>query len=215
MEPLSTILVCFAVEAEARVFRGHATSRSNIQILLTGMGTKNAEKSIRAAFAETKPTAVISSGFAGALNPGLSVGTVLFDCEPETGILDAISLSDAQPATFYNVNKVLVSETEKMQLRKERNVDAVDMESKVIREICREFHIPSGTIRVISDAANEELPLNFNNFMTPDLRMDYLKLVLEILKSPRTLIRLLRFNRSLQLASRNLATVLNGVIKHT
>ena len=212
MEPLSTTLVCFAVDAEARAFRRRVASRRTIQILLTGIGAKNAARSIREALAETKPAAVISSGFAGALNPSLSVGTVLFDCEPETGILNALSLTDAQPATFCNLNKVLVSETEKRQLRVERNADAVDMESDAIREVCREFCIPNGTIRVVSDAADEELPLDFNNFMTPDLRMDYLKLALEILKSPRALIRLLRFSRALQRASGNLATVLNRVL---
>ena len=212
MKSHSTILVCFAVNTEARLFQTRAASNDNIQILLTGIGAENAASSVRSAIEEWKPKAVISSGFAGALNPDLAVGTVLFDCEPETGFLSALSLSEGQPAKFCNVNRVLVSATEKLKLWKERNVDAVDMESYAICKVCREFHVPSGTVRVISDAADEDLPLDFNNLMTSDLRMNYLKLALSILKSPHTLPRLLRFRRALRQASENLAALLHEVL---
>src|ERR1051326_2512872 len=48
--PRSTLtLVCFAVKEEAAPFKAAIASRPDIQILLTGMGQRNAERSIRSA----------------------------------------------------------------------------------------------------------------------------------------------------------------------
>ena len=62
--------------------------------------------------------------------------------------------------------------------------DAVEMESSVIRNICREQKIPSATIRVISDDASQDLPLDFNAMMTPEDRIHYPKLIWAVLSRP-------------------------------
>src|SRR5437879_1353068 len=46
-------LVCFAVKEEAAPFKAALASRPDIQVLLTGMGQRNAEKSLRSALPRT------------------------------------------------------------------------------------------------------------------------------------------------------------------
>ena len=88
----------------------------------------------------------------------------------------------------------------------------MEMESQIIRAICRAHEIPSATIRVISDAAHEDLPLDFNVLMTAEQKLNYGKLALALLASPRKLPAILRLQRQTQAAAKNLAKVLSKVI---
>ena len=45
------VLVCFALKEEARPFQQLVRERSNIRVILVGMGKRNAERAIRAALA--------------------------------------------------------------------------------------------------------------------------------------------------------------------
>jgi len=102
-----------------------------------------------------------------------------------------------------------VTVAEKEALWKSTGADAVEMESSVLRAICRERQIPSATVRVISDAANENLPLDFNALMTADDRINYVKLALAVAASPRKIRALMEFQRTTTTAARNLAGVLH------
>ena len=74
------ILVCFAVKEEAAVFR-QTPAAARGQILLVGKGRANAAPPIRAALAANRPSLVITSGFAGGLNPQLITGAVVFETD--------------------------------------------------------------------------------------------------------------------------------------
>ena len=70
------------------------------------------------------------------------------------------------------------------------------MESEAIQDICREQRLPCATVRVISDTANEDLPLDFNQLSKPDLNLDYGKLAWAIVKSPGKIPALLRLQKN-------------------
>ena len=63
-------------------------------------------------------------------------------------------------------------------------------------------------MRVISDTAHENLPLDFNLLMTDDQRMDYARLVGTLLKAPGKISALLRLQKQTRLAAERLAEVL-------
>ena len=65
---------------------------------------------------------------------------------------------------------------------------------------------------MISDAAQENLPLDFNVLMTAEQKLNYGKLALALLGSPKKLPALLRLQRQTQIAARNLARVLTRVV---
>ena len=87
------------------------------------------------------------------------------------------------------------------------------MESSVIRTVCREHGLPSATLRAISDAADEDLPLDFNALLTSDQRISLTKLAGALLRSPRTVPELLALQRNTRLAARRLGEVLHGLAR--
>ena len=86
------------------------------------------------------------------------------------------------------------------------------MESEAIQTLCRARGIPCATVRVISDTANEDLPLDFNQLAKADLSLNYSKLALAIVKSPGKIPALLRLQKHSKLAAERLAGVLVQVI---
>ncbi len=206
------VLVCFAVREEAIPFQTLATTRGDVQLLVTGIGRRNAEKAIRAALAEKRPEQVLSCGFAGGLRPGFVAGTVLFVTEGKTELEPALLAAGARPGRFHCAERVISTAGEKRVLWGKTMADAVEMESEAIAAICRERGIPCATVRVILDPAEEDLPLDFNLLMTSDLRMSYVKLAGALVKSPDKIGALRRFQKQSQAAARELARVLAAVI---
>jgi nucleoside phosphorylase len=204
---LERVLFCFAVEQEAKF-----ASQPGMEILLTGIGRENAERTLHAALKRSPPQLVLSCGFAGGLNPFLTTGTVVFSSDEDAGLTPALLAAGACPIRFHCAQRVAVTVEEKRALWEATGADAVEMESQIIRAICRAHEIPSATIRVISDAANENLPLDFNVFMTADQKMNYGRLAVALFGSPAKIPSILRFQRQLQLAAKNLARVLARVI---
>jgi hypothetical protein len=248
MPPSPLTLVCFAVKEEAAPFKS-AVASPDIQILLTGMGHRNAENSIRALLRtaavsktsrrnvtssdahaaqktiqstaesptpplhhSTTPSLVLSCGFAGALNPDLSLGTVLFSCDDAPDLQARLLAAGARPARFHCSNRVASTAAEKRALWESTHADAVEMESQIISHICREQQIPCATVRVILDTASEDLPLDFNFLMTADQQMDCRKLAFSLAKSPSKIAALLRLQKQSKEAASKLASVLLKII---
>ena len=206
------LVVCFAVREEAAPGLPLPELSGGRETLITGMGRRNTSTRFGDALARLSPDRVITCGFAGALNPAFKVGDVLFDEDFDAGFGDALRALGAVPAVFYCSTRVAVTSAEKAALRRTTGADAVEMESSVIRTLCRERGIPSATLRVISDAAQEDLPLDFNALMTSEQRVSMLKLTGALLRSPASVPRLLVLQRNTRFAARRLARVLHGLV---
>jgi nucleoside phosphorylase len=204
---LNATLVCFAVPQEAKFFaaRGRPT-------LITGIGRGNAERAISSALRNKRPGLVLSCGFAGGLHPAWPCGTVMFSVDEEAGLGTALQQVGARPARFHCAERVAITAAEKRALRAATGADAVEMESEVIRALCRRQQILSATIRVISDAAHEDLPLDFNALMTAEQKLSYGKLAWALVKSPGKIPALLRLQHQTEQAARNLAGTLAQII---
>ena len=210
------LLICFALKEEAAPFRKVATGKSGVSILIVGIGRQNAEKSVRAFLATNSPETVFTCGFAGGLNPDLKLGEVVFEpAEPSTSNLQLetrLAAAGAKPAKFFCADRIATTVAEKKKLRDETGADVVEMESAAIHAVCRERGIPCITIRVISDEANEDLPLDFNALAKPDKSLDLGKLALAIAKSPGKIGALMELQKKISFAAERLATVLDQVI---
>ncbi|MGA3145584.1 MAG: hypothetical protein ABSF10_21520 [Verrucomicrobiota bacterium] len=225
------ILICFALKEEAALFRKIAADKRDVDIIVTGVGRKNAEKSLREFLATNSPKLVLTCGFAGGLNPDLKLGEVVFELtdrrgefhEPQTekkirdsqssSLREKLLAAGAKPAKFFCADRITTTVAEKKRLRAETGADAVEMESGAIHAVCRERGIPCATVRVISDTANEDLPLDFNALAKPDMNLDYGKLALAILKSPGKIGALLKLQKQTRFAAEQLANVLEKLIR--
>jgi adenosylhomocysteine nucleosidase len=248
-------LVCFALKEEAAPFRkiaaGRVAAARAASILITGIGRRNAEKSLREFLAGhsgganvpasrlvsslAPPTLVLTCGFAGGLNPDLKPGDVVFELtdrrgefhesqtEKESGtrvtrpsesssLREKLIAAGAKPAKFFCADRIATTVAEKQKLRAETGADAVEMESAAIHAVCRERGIPCATMRVISDAASEDLPLDFNALAKPDKSLDYGKLAWTMAKSPGKIGALLKLRKQTRFAAEQLADVLGKII---
>jgi adenosylhomocysteine nucleosidase len=229
-------LICFALKEEAAPFQkiaagNAATAQAGISILLTGIGRRNAEKSVREFLATHSPELVLTCGFAGGLNPDLKLGDVVFEIhssssrresaqtkteeklEPtDVGCYERLMVAGAMPAKIFCADRIATTVAEKKKLRDDTGADAVEMESAAIHAVCRDCGIPCATVRVISDTVGEDLPLDFNALAKPDKSLDFGKLAWAIARSPGKIGALMALQKKTSFAAEKLAAVLARVM---
>jgi adenosylhomocysteine nucleosidase len=206
------ILVCFAVKEEAAPFRKLLPSNARVQVLVTGMGAMNSKRTLEKALAQNTPSLVLTCGLAGGLAPELKLGNVVFDAERNSDLWRTLASVGATPARIHCAGSVATTTSQKSVLRAQTGADAVEMESGCIREMCALKKIPAATVRVILDAADEELPLDFNQVMTPSQNLDPLKLAGFLARNPGKIPALMKLQKQTHLAAKKLAEVLHSVL---
>jgi adenosylhomocysteine nucleosidase len=236
LKPQGPVLVCFALKEEAAPFRKIIAGKSGVSILVVGIGRQNAERSLREFLADVggagvsasrsknepsnqtgtlgtpaTPSLVLICGFAGGLNPDLKLGDALFETADEK-LSPRILASGAKPARFFCADRIATTVGEKKTLRDQTGADVVEMESAAIHDVCREQGIPCATVRVISDTASEDLPLDFNALAKPDKNLDFGKLFLAIARSPGKIGALMQLQKKTNFAAQQLSAVLERVI---
>lgn len=209
---IQSVLVCFALAGEARPLRKKLSPGGRFKVLTTGMGQLNARRAIQSALTVARPVWVLTCGLAGGLNPDLEWGAVIYDADDGFPLTSALKNAGAKPARFYCARQVVATARAKLDLWRLDHGDAVDMESAVIRQECRSRQIPSATVRVISDTANENLPLDFNQYIDANSRLNYLKIMGTVLRRPSLISALLQFQRRTQEAAGLLAETLARVL---
>ena len=177
------------------------------------------------------PDLVLTCGFAGGLNPDLKLGEVVFEFIPggsgresaqirtgekseptDAGCYEKLVAAGAKPAKIFCADRIATTIAEKKTLRGETGADAVEMESAAIHAVCRERGVACVTVRVISDTANEDLPLDFNALAKPDKSLDFGKLAWAIAKSPKKIGALMELQKKTSFAARQLADVLEKIV---
>jgi nucleoside phosphorylase len=206
------LLICFAVPEEARSFKRQIRDVPDIRVLITGMGEANAKRSVTHALDLERPSAVLTCGFAGGLRKNLAKGAVLFEASQGSPLAAILGSTGALTGKFHCSPKVVVTAAEKEILARRTGADAVEMESGPIVTLCEARGVPCATVRVILDRLDQDLPLNFNELMTSEFRMNYLKLAVAVLSQPSKISELLAFQKDCQMAAEKLADVLKLVV---
>lgn len=133
-----------------------------IAICHTGVGAESCGARIVPFLDQYRPVTLISSGFAGGLDPALKVGDVVIAGNFSSAVMPAkAGLLQAIRGTMTTQARVAETVAEKAALFSQTGKSAVDMETAVIFEQCSRRGIPMLSLRGISDSAGDELPVSF------------------------------------------------------
>ena len=186
-------------------------------MFFTGIGRANAERTTREFLATRTPELLLTCGFAGGLIPELKTGDVVFEIPDGANggyaaVQAKLMAGGAKPAKIFCADRIATTAKEKHALRDETGADAAEMESAAVQAICRERDIRCVTVRVISDTANEDLPLDFNKFLKEDKSVDMSKLMMAVAKAPWKMGAFLQLQQNTKMAAQKLAEVLAGIV---
>lgn len=233
------VLVTFAVDAEFAPWRklrhfaqanlGEIEAYSTpikdgeVVVLLTGVAGRRAWAEATKVIWDGNVDVCISSGLAGALREKHRPGDVLAAREvhatnwkkvipSDPGLLKLAAASGAKLAdAFYTADRVLVHSSEKSGLS--AKADAVEMESGDIMLEALAFGARVIAIRSISDAVEEDLPVDFNLVTTEAGQVSVSKIIGQAAAHPRSIPALIRFGRQSRNAAERLAIVLDACIE--
>lgn len=195
-------------------FREIVASHLAWRLHVTGMGAANAQRGLAEALAdlEALPQAVITSGFAGGLNPRVQSNEVLVE-SASARLAEAFVSAGAHRARFHCGERVICTAAGKRSVAAQTGADAVEMESGVIMRACLEAGIACATVRVILDPADQDLPLDFNGLLNEHFELSPAKLAAALLKRPAAIPELLRFRQQTRSAAQRLAEVLQAGLR--
>jgi nucleoside phosphorylase len=194
-----------------------------VWVSLTGMGSKSFDFKSALCLRSAGLDAIISSGLCGGLNTRFRVGQIIAPkrvgtLQDSTGISTAPSLTDLaerQGATviemMLSADRIIDSQREKARLS--QIADAVDMESfHIVHEFSLEA-APVTVIRAISDAANEDLPIDFSKVVTSTGQLRAAQLIKELVLHPTRIPHLIRFAKQSRGAAKNLVNFLDVFLR--
>ncbi|TAJ09511.1 MAG: hypothetical protein EPO61_05485 [Nitrospirae bacterium] len=192
-----------------------------VSVFRTGMGPVKASAVSREALASCSLDLAVSSGFACALTSSqigdLLIGTDVSPwpagiCSVGLGVrvpcsveLQAAALESArrvgvvvQAGRFASVSHVLWAAEEKQQVAAGTGAVGLDMESAALGAMAKEQGIPFLVARTVSDLLDEDLPLDFNLFLT---QKTWPQGLWQVARRPACLSGMLRLRRQSHVAA--------------
>jgi adenosylhomocysteine nucleosidase len=168
----------------------------------SGVGLERARRRAGELVAAERPEAVLVTGIAGGLRPGLAVGEVLVPAEvaAESGERYATTLAASiggvvVAGRLVSTHTAATTRAAKAALRRRYEADAVDMESAAVAAVCVERGVRWLCIRAISDSAEGELPAEALALTDVDGRPRLGAAARYVLRHPAGISPLLRLGR--------------------
>jgi adenosylhomocysteine nucleosidase len=163
----------------------------------------------------SKLEAVVSTGLCGATEPSLQVkdiveATEVFSLDDKQRFPCSAASSAAAPrrGVVVSANRVAGTAAEKQKLQQTTNAIAVEMEAAGVAQRATASALPFACIKVVSDRADEEFVMDFNQLRSPEGHFSRGKIVAYALAHPGTIPRLISLRSRSQEAARALGAFL-------
>ncbi|HET6931281.1 MAG TPA: hypothetical protein VFI45_13240 [Candidatus Acidoferrum sp.] len=220
------------IDYQGLKLRKSVVGTAEVTVLITGVGSEAAAQAMdlmmRMADKDQYFDVCVSSGLAGALCDTLSVGDVIAPKElivelkhggqgaerlEVDGELRQLALGrGAKNANcLFTTDEILVKASQKKSCAS--RAQSVDMESFEIVKAASAWGARSVVIRAISDAATEDMPINFNLTLSEQKEVSLPKVLLELAKNPLALPALVRFGKQSKRAGALLAGFLENYLQ--
>lgn len=212
-------------------------ARREVALIQCGPGLDRARAATNLLVERQDPRLLLSAGLCGGLAGTLAVGDVVVASrvlgadgvlEPETRSLQGARRAAKQfleqeqfdertggrqerrcsEVQLVSRDRVLVTAAEKREELARSSAEAVDMESYAVAAVACERALPWLAVRVVSDTAFEDLPLDFNRFTDSKGEPQRFRILLEGLKNPRLLGHLMALEKTTRAGGKLLAEYL-------
>lgn len=137
-----------------------------VALIHSGMGVARARKAAEHLIFGHRPYWIVHPGFCGGLDPALKPYDVILPSElvsPEREPVNIPIGPDLLPqgivtGRLLTLDRIVRTAEEKRSWHERTGAVAVDMESYAVAELCRSMNLRWIGLRVVTDAADEELP---------------------------------------------------------
>ncbi len=233
------VLVTFALDAEFAPWRklrrfekvmledldcySSQIRETQVRVILTGIGGKKAWVEATKVLWDSDMDVCISSGLAGALKSEHKPGEVLAAesiyaadwkkvVAGDSALLDlAVSCGAKLVKCFYSADHLVLKSEEKHKLG--LKADAVEMESGEVLHEASGFGAKGIAVRAISDAADEDLPLDFARATTESGDLSMTRVMGQVARNPGAVPSLIRFGQQSRIAAEKLAAFLERYLE--
>jgi adenosylhomocysteine nucleosidase len=210
-------LVLTAIPEELAAFAAR-TLPPDVVAAATGEGPRNAARTAAELCARYRPRIVVGAGVAGGLTPDLGVGDLVVARRvlddggetpaPDAGLAGRAAVRPgARGGSFVSVDRPVVTAAGKAALagRVAPSAAVVDMESGAWARAAAAAGIPFLIVRVVSDAADEELPGYLSRCVDEEGGIRRSAVALQALAHPGSIPALLRMRKRVAACSALLA----------
>lgn len=201
-------------------------AKREVGLIMCGPGEERAAEAARLLVDRQGPSVLISAGFSGGLKEGHFPGDILFGTRilpsreggevyeieqrimrgaraamgefSEQGLASRSHRREyrAVEATLLTQPRIVVTAKDKARLGETTGADGVDMESRGVVSVARAKGLPWVAVRAVSDSVDQDLPLDFNEFLTPSGDPDRLRIFLKCLTTSGLFGKLMALRRT-------------------
>jgi adenosylhomocysteine nucleosidase len=161
--------------AAGRAFHEGTVGGIRVAWCVAGVGREAARRAARLVIDGHRPRLLVSAGFAGGLDPALARGAVVEPAvvrgESAAGAPLQLFTAGQGGGTIVTVDRIVRTPAEKVALAAATGATVVDMETLAVAEVALEAGLPCRAVRVISDAAGDELPADVTRLVAPQSAM--------------------------------------------
>jgi adenosylhomocysteine nucleosidase len=202
-------------------FTGGLYDGIRVAIVEAGTGPVRARRATLALLDAHHPDWIISTGFAGALQTGLSVGNIVVanevvGLEGEPLKIDVGMNTDVgrglHVGRTLTVDRMIRTVAEKQALATQTGAIAVDMETLSVATVCRETRTRFMAVRAISDDLSADLPPEVLTLVGETGAVRFGAVVASLWKRPSSIKDMWRMREHAMNAAEKLANFLDGIV---
>lgn len=163
------IAVVFALEYESAVYRARSKPQLIVDSWVLGAMGARCVPPFEAKLSRVTPEIVISAGFAGGLSPDTKVGDLVIGRNyTDPVLMERLSGLDGwRLGDLYTADAIVEVASEKLRLGASTGAIVADLETAHLAGICLSRGIPLVSVRCISDAAADDMPVPADVLMNP------------------------------------------------